>query len=65
MNKILHLSIFILLSGCASSGLDCARAGGVYCRSLSEVDEMISNGDAERLEIDQKRQRKFKIGKDV
>jgi len=39
MNKLFFLSLSVLLAGCASQKFDCPHTGGVYCKSLAEVDK--------------------------
>ena len=45
MNKLLALSLSVLLTGCASQKFDCPHSGGVYCKSLAEVDKQSNASD--------------------
>ena len=46
MKNVLILSAFLSLSGCASMNgqFDCPASKGVSCKSMSEVDAMVSRG---------------------
>ena len=61
--KIKILLLGFLISGCNpySGKFACKPAAGLYCKSLSKVDEMISNGSIDYLDIDLKKQKKVKI----
>lgn len=41
----------------------CSPARGAYCSSMTQVNEMISNGTIDFLDIDKKKQKKFKLGR--
>ncbi len=60
---ILMISCSILSSCSYNSKFECRPAKGLPCLSMSKVDKLIDNGNIEKIEIDQKKQRLFKIGR--
>lgn len=57
--------VCFVLSGCAthSTHFDCGPARGVQCTPLHAIDEMISSGDIEKLDLDIRKQKKCKVCK--
>lgn len=55
----------LLLSGCAihATNFDCGPAKGVRCTPLHVVDEMVSSGDIEKLDLDMRKQKKCRVCK--
>ena len=56
-----YLCILFFLTSCSIYGnkFACPPSKGAYCKSLHEVDEMITTGEIERLDIDVKKQKKI------
>jgi hypothetical protein len=63
--KIKLFLVLVFVSSCNpySGRFACNPARGMYCTSLSKVDEMITNGTIDYVDIDQKKQKKFKLKK--
>lgn len=65
--KMLNLTKFVVLlfimSGCGyKNNFSCNPSRGAYCTSMSKVDSMITNGTIDFLDIDQKKQKRFRLG---
>lgn len=61
------LILSLILSSCSSykSKFNCNPATGVGCVGMSKTYELIKSGEIERIDIDIKKQKKFKLGKKV
>lgn len=62
---ILYFSLLSILSGCSThlTKFDCGPSKGAFCKPLHEVDDMISSGEVEKLDLDLRKQKKCKICK--
>ncbi len=64
-NNLVLVLLCCLLQSCSSykSKFNCNPATGVGCVSMSKTYELIKSGEIDKVDIDLKKQKKFKFGK--
>jgi len=64
-NNLILVLLCCSLQSCSSykSKFNCNPATGVGCVSMSKTYELIKSGEIDKVDIDLKKQKKFKFGK--